>query len=80
MIAVTAINSITHPVVFFGIMNLNKTYLQNILIAEGFVIAAEACYFKWLLDVDIFKAIAIAATANFVSWQLAPMMTYQLFG
>lgn len=77
--AVTAINSVTHPVVFFGIMNLKYTYLQNILFAETFAIVSEALFMLWLLDVGKFRAIAVATIANLVSWQLAPLITCKLF-
>lgn len=78
--AVTAINSVTHPVVFFGIMNLKATYLQNILMAEAFAILSEAIFMYWLLDVSKLRAMAVATIANLVSWQLAPLLTYRLFG
>lgn len=77
--AVTAINSVTHPVVFFGIMNLKYTYLQNILIAEGFAILSETIFMLWLLDISKTRAIVVATIANLVSWQLAPLLTYKLF-
>lgn len=77
--AVTAINSITHPVVFFGIMNLDSTYLQNILLAEGFAILSETILMSMLLDITKTRAIAIATIANLISWQLAPLITFKLF-
>ncbi len=77
--AVTAVNSVTHPVVFFGIMNLKLTYLQNILIAETFAILSESIFMMWLLDVSKLRAIAVATIANLVSWQLAPLLTFKLF-
>ena len=77
--AVTAMNSITHPVMFFGIMNLKYTYLQNILFAEAFAVLSEAIFMIWLLDVSKLRAIAVAAIANLFSWQLSPLITYKLF-
>lgn len=77
--AVTAVNSVTHPLVFFGIMNLKWAYLQNILVAEAFAILAEAIFMYWILDVSKLRALAVAAIANLVSWQLAPLLTFKLF-
>ena len=77
--AVTAVNSVTHPFIFFGIMNLRSTYLQNILVAEAFAIFSEAIFMYWILDVTKLRAIAVATVANLVSWQLAPLLTFKLF-
>jgi hypothetical protein len=73
---VTGINSLTHPIVFFFIMNLKLTYLQNILIAESFAILAEAGILWWILSEKFWKCLTISALANFSSWQLSPMVTY----
>lgn len=76
----TAFNSITHPVVFFLIMNFKFTYLQNILLAEAFAIGAEALVLIVLLRARPVPALSISAFANFLSWQLAPMLTYAVWG
>lgn len=73
---VTAINSLTHPIVFFVIMNAQNTYLQNILLAEGFAIVAETLFFFGVMKVNFVRALVAATVANLVSWQLAPMLTY----
>jgi hypothetical protein len=73
-------NSVTHPVVFFGIMNLPFTYLENILLAESFAVVAEAaCLFVVLQPRNIRSVLGCIFTslvANLVSWQIAPMLTY----
>lgn len=77
--AVTAVNSLTHPMMFFGIMNLKYTYLQNILMAEAFSILSETIFIVWLIDVSKARAIVVATIANIVSWQLAPVLTFKIF-
>lgn len=77
---VTAINSLTHPIVFFVIMNLNGTYLQNILLAEAFAIGAETAYFRFLTRSPWWRCLAVSAVANVVSWQAAPALTYLAWG
>lgn len=76
LIWVTAINSVTHPIVFFFIMNFKMTYLQNILIAEAFAILAEAVFFAWFLRTAWRRSFLASVIANLVSWQLAPVLTY----
>lgn len=75
----TAINSLTHPIVFFVIMNLQGTYLENILLAESFAILAETLFFAKILKKGFLRSFFAALVANLVSWQVAPMMTYYLF-
>ena len=79
LVLTTAINSLTHPIVFFVIMNMKCTYLTNILIAESFAILIEGLYFWKVAGFTFKKSYAAAAIANLVSWQLAPMLTYILF-
>jgi hypothetical protein len=69
-------NTITHPLVFFFIMNFTLTYLQNILIAECFAIGIEAMLLRWALKENFIHCLVISFFANFLSWQLAPMLTY----
>lgn len=78
LVAVTAINSLTHPVIFFGVMNLKLTYLQNILMAEVFAVVCEAAFMRSLLDISKKRAITVSAIANLASWQLAPLLTFKL--
>lgn len=78
LLLVTAINSLTHPIVFFGIMNLSGTYLNNILFAETFAILAETLFFYKVCGFAKGKSFRAAFYANFVSWQVAPMITYYL--
>jgi hypothetical protein len=73
---VTLINSLTHPIVFFVIMNLEMTYLQNILAAELFAIMAETLYFALVFKRSASWSFLAALIANLVSWQLAPVLTY----
>ncbi len=78
-ISVTAINSLTHPIVFFVFMNFHQSYLQNILLAEAFAISTEALFFSRVLKLSWPSAIFASVLANLISWQLAPMLTYLLF-
>lgn len=75
----TAINSLTHPIVFFILMNLKQPYLQNILVAEAFAISIETIFFLYLLRVSFVRAFIASSVANLVSWQIAPLITYALF-
>lgn len=77
---VTMMNAVTHPVVFFGIMNLPLTYLQTILLAETFAIVAEAMLLKWLLKNHFAMCLLASLLANLLSWQLGPILTYLVFG
>ena len=72
----TAINSLTHPIVFFGLMNLKNSYLQNILVAETFAILTEALFFYFVLNLNFKRAFSGSFIANLVSWQVAPLITY----
>lgn len=76
---VTAINSLTHPIVFVVLMNLKQSYLQNIMIAEIFAVLAETIFFISFLKTSYLRAFFAALIANFFSWQIAPMITYVLF-
>lgn len=78
LLLVTAINSLTHPVVFFVIMNFKLTYLTNILLAETFAIVAETLFLHKVCGFDGWNSFRAAFYANLVSWQLAPMLTYLL--
>lgn len=73
-------NSLTHPLIFFVIMNLRLTYLQDILLAEVFAITIEAALLARFAGTSWRFALAVSAFANFVSWQLAPMLTYAWAG
>lgn len=75
----TAINSLTHPIVFFVLMNMKNSYLQNILVAEIFAISAESIFFFYFLKLTFKKAFIGSFFANLVSWQVAPLLTYLLF-
>lgn len=79
-IVVTMMNSVTHPIVFFGLMNLKLSYLQNILLAEAFAIVAEAAFLRWFLRDRWAPCLLASAAANLVSWQWAPILTYLLWG
>lgn len=77
---VTLMNSLTHPFIFFVIMNLRLTYLQNILLAELFAVVVEALLLARFARVSWRAALAVSAFANFLSWQLAPMLTFAWAG
>lgn len=76
---VTVLNSITHPLVFFGFMNLPLPYLANILLAETFAIGAEAWALHRFAERGWKDSLLTSAFANLLSWQLAPMLTYTFF-
>lgn len=76
---VTVLNSVTHPLVFFGFMNLPLPYIANILLAEAFAILAEAWAFRRWMGRPFGDALLTSALANLLSWQLAPMLTYSFF-
>lgn len=75
----TFMNSLTHPIVFFLIMNLPLTYLQNTLFAESFAIFSETFIMHRVLKRGFLKTLLVSTFANLVSWQLAPMLSYGLF-
>ncbi len=70
-------NSLTHPIVFFGFMASPMTILSSILWAELFAVVAESIliYFFYPEKFHFKKILMISALANFVSWQLAPVLT-----
>lgn len=74
----TCLNAITHPVVFFFIMNLKMVFLFNILTAEAFAIAAEAYALHKITRDPYQNCLLISLSANFFSWQISPMITYAL--
>ena len=53
---VTAINSLTHPIVFFVIMNSKNSYLQNIIFAEVFAILVETIFFSKIVQLNLRNA------------------------
>jgi hypothetical protein len=76
---VTAMNAITHPIVFFFIMNLKRTFLLNILTAECFAIVAES-WMLYKISGEKYRSCLFASLcANFFSWQISPMLTYSLY-
>lgn len=78
-ILVTIMNSMTHPIVFFCIMNLPLPYLVNILLAEAFAIFVEAILLVRRVGIPIGTSLLASFLANFLSWQLAPMFTFAIF-
>lgn len=73
---VFVMNSVTHPIVFFGLMNLPLTFLQTISLAEAFAIVAETLVLWRLAPVRFRRALLASGLANFISWQFAPILTY----
>lgn len=76
---ITVINSLTHPIVFFLIMNMKLYYIVNILIAESFAIISETILVQKIFKSKFLLAFTASFIANLVSWQLAPALTYILF-
>lgn len=76
---ITTLNALTHPIVFFFIMNLKLPYLANILVAETFAIVAEALLICFFLRVSFSKTFVASLFANLISWQIAPMLTYAIW-
>lgn len=76
---ITALNALTHPIVFFFIMNLKLPYLADIMIAETFAVVAEAVLICYFLRVNLTKSFFASLFANLVSWQIAPMLTYAVW-
>lgn len=75
VLVVTAMNSLTHPIVFFVIMNFRLTYLWDILLAEAFAIVSEAWILRKVTGAGPGRAFGASVMANVVSWQLAPLIT-----
>lgn len=73
---ISVLNSITHPIVFFGLMRLPLSYLANILIAESFAILSEGYAYRRM---GLKNPWAASLWANLVSWQLAPLFTVYFF-
>jgi hypothetical protein len=72
----TGMNLITHPIVYFTIMNMKMSYLHNILLAELFAIVAETFILFFSLKRNLFPCLLASVLANLTSWQLSPMLTY----
>ena len=79
IIFVTGLNAITHPIVFFIIMNLKFTYLQNIIMAEVFAVITEGIILKISIDQGFLPCFLASFFANLVSWQISPMLTYAFY-
>ncbi len=78
LVLVTCLNAITHPIVFFFIMNLKMTFLFNILAAESFAILAEAFAVSKITGDQYRSCLVISLCANFLSWQISPMITFAI--
>lgn len=77
----TLANSITHPIVFFGVMSAGLPRLTAIGLAETWAVVGEtAILFAILQKKEGISRIAIVSLlANLVSWEIAPRLTYRLF-
>lgn len=76
----TGSNLITHPVVFFGFLSSGFSILTSILSAELFAMVSEGLLHRhYLRSKPLSSFMAASLTANFVSWQFAPVLTYYLF-
>lgn len=78
-VSTTVMNSMTHPLVYFGFMNLSMTYLNKIILAEGFAIISETFFYHRYLKINMKYTFFAALIANVASWQFAPILTYLLF-
>lgn len=76
---VTAMNAITHPIVFFFIMNFKWNYLSNILTAEAFAILVESLMLYKVSKVKYRSCLLASVCANLLSWQISPMLTYAFY-
>ena len=79
LMAVLALNALTHPLVFFFWMTLKFSILGNILIAECFAFGIEAWACRYFLGLKPKRALLASTTANLASWQLGSIFTYFLF-
>ena len=75
----TLANLITHPIVFFIIMGMKLNYISSILLAECFAIFGEMLIHSKTLKISYKKAFIASFTANLISWQIGPMLTYWLY-
>ncbi len=79
-LGIFAMNSVTHPVVFFGIMNLPLTFLHTILLAEAFAVVTEALVLTRFARLNLRRAMTASVVANLFSWQFGPVLTYLFWG
>lgn len=79
VIFTTLVNSLTHPIVFFILMGLHRSYLNNIILAELFAIIVETLFFSRIIKISFMKSLFASIFANIVSWQIAPILTYIVF-
>jgi hypothetical protein len=70
------LNAVTHPVVYLLIMNLHLIYIQKIIIAEVFAFGVEAILIRRNIGVSPWCSLGVGSMANFLSWQIGPMLTY----
>ncbi len=72
------INSITHPLVVFGFMSDGWfTNISAIALAESFAVLSETALIKIMFkNLTKSQAFVLSLSANLISWQLAPYLTY----
>lgn len=78
LVLTTCLNAVTHPIIFFFVMNLKMTFLFNILAAETFAILSEAFCYRIITRESVGLCLLISLCANFFSWQISPMITFAL--
>lgn len=76
---VTLSNLCTHSMVFFAFMATGKPYLTALLWAQLFSFLTEAVLHTWAARIPFWRALVASVSANFVSWQFAPLVIYWLF-
>ncbi len=78
--AATLANMITHPVVFFVFMGMERSYIESILAAEAFAIVVETLLHKYTFTrISWTNVFCASLFANLCSWQVAPLLTYHFF-
>lgn len=73
---VTLTNAFTHSFIFFGFMTGPFTYLTGALLSEVFAIGVEALLHWRFAQIPFRLALKASFTANLLSWQVGPMLSF----
>ena len=76
---IALVNFCVHPVVFFGFMGSNKTYLSSVILGQIFSIAAKSLLLSWAASLGFRPTLYAVALATLASWQFAPLLNFLLF-
>lgn len=79
LLVVTFGNLLTHPLVFFGFLGSSRSYFASTLSAEVFAPVVEAIVIALATRASWKQAFGASLLSNFISWQIAPIVTYALF-